>query len=219
MKRMNLPNRLTLLRILLVPAVIAVTLIQFPFHFTVAGVLFGAAAITDALDGKIARRDNLITDFGKFADPLADKILVISVLVCFVKLGLCGAVPLIIIIFREFTVTSVRLVAAAKGNVIAANLWGKVKTVAQIIAIVAIFVMQTAMDIVNLSMLGRYLTITEDYCFFKVMVSSNSLYHTSYGIFSIFNIIGQALLWIVAVITVISGVKYLVDNKEVISDI
>lgn len=218
MKKMNLPNRLTLLRIALVPVIIAVILIEFPFHFTVAGLLFGAAAITDAFDGKIARRDNLITDFGKFADPLADKILVISVLICFVKLGLCGTIPLIIIIFREFTVTSVRLVAASKGKVIAANLWGKVKTVSQIVAIVAIFVMQTAMDIVNLSMLGKTLSITEDYFFLKVMFSSDSLYLLSYDIFNIFNIIGNSILWIVAVITVISGVKYLVDNKEVISD-
>lgn len=218
MKHMNLPNKLTLLRIVLVPFVIAAILIEFPFHFTAAGLLFGAAAITDAFDGKIARRDHLITDFGKFADPLADKILVISVLVCFVKFGLCGAIPLIIIIFREFTVTSVRLVAAAKGKVIAANMWGKVKTVTQIIAVVAVFVFQTAMDIINLAMLGRTQTITGDYNSFKVMVNSNSLFCTSYQIFTIFNVIGQALLWIVAVITVISGVKYLVDNKEVISD-
>lgn len=218
MKKMNLPNKLTLLRIALVPFVIAAILIEFPFHFTAAGLLFGAAAITDAFDGKIARRDNLITDFGKFADPLADKILVISVLVCFVKLGLCGAIPLIIIIFREFTITSVRLVASSKGTVIAANMWGKVKTVCQIIAVVAIFVFQTAMDIINLAMLGETLTISQDYNFFKVMVNSNSLYQTSYTIFSIFNIVGQALLWIVAVITVISGVKYLLDNKKVISD-
>ena len=217
MKKMNLPNKLTLLRILLVPAVIAVILIDFPFHFTVAGVLFGIAAITDALDGKIARRDNLITDFGKFADPLADKILVISVLVCFVKLGLCGAIPLIIIIFREFTVTSVRLVAAAKGKVIAANMWGKVKTVTQIVAIVAIFLMQTTMDIISLSLIGKVLPMSE-YNVVKIMFNSNSLYHDLYNIFNIFDIIGQALLWIVAIITVISGVKYLVDNKEVISD-
>jgi CDP-diacylglycerol--glycerol-3-phosphate 3-phosphatidyltransferase len=197
MKKMNLPNKLTLLRILLVPAVIAVILIDFPFHFTVAGVLFGIAAITDALDGKIARRDNLITDFGKFADPLADKILVISVLVCFVKLGLCGAIPLIIIIFREFTVTSVRLVAAAKGKVIAANMWGKIKTVSQIVAIVAIFLMQFADEI---------------------MWGITSLGTVEPELFDIFNIIGQVLLWIVAIITVISGVKYLVDNKAVISD-
>ena len=101
MKKMNLPNRLTILRIILVPFVIAAILIEFPFHFLVAGLLFGAASLTDMFDGKIARRDNLITDFGKFADPLADKILVISVLVCFVKLGLCGAIPLIIIIFAS----------------------------------------------------------------------------------------------------------------------
>ena len=217
MKNMNLPNRLTLLRIILVPFVIAAILIDFPFHFTVAGLLFGAAAITDAFDGKIARRDNLITDFGKFADPLADKILVISVLVCFVKLGLCGAVPLIIIIFREFTVTSVRLVAASKGTVIAANMWGKVKTVTQIIAIVAVFVFQTAMDIISLCLIGKVLPLSE-YNFMKIAVNSNSLYHDLYGVFTVFNIIGQALLWITAVVTIISGVKYLVDNKEVISD-
>ena len=217
MKKMNLPNKLTLLRIILVPAVIAAILIEFPYHFLIAGLLFGAAAITDALDGKIARRDNLITDFGKFADPLADKILVISVLVCFVKLGLCGAIPLIIIIFREFTVTSVRLVAAAKGKVIAANMWGKVKTVTQIVAIVAIFLMQTTMDIISLSLIGKVLPMSE-YNVVKIMLNSNSLYYDLFNIYNIFNIIGQVLLWIVAVITVISGVKYLVDNKEVISD-
>ena len=217
MKKMNLPNKLTILRILLVPFVIAAILIQFPFHFTVAGLLFGAAAITDAFDGKIARRDHLITDFGKFADPLADKILVISVLVCFVKLGLCGAVPLIIIIFREFAVTSVRLVAAAKGKVIAANLWGKVKTVTQIVAIVTIFVMQTAMDIISIFVIGFAVPST---LFTTGMYSamSDARYIMLNSCFNVFNIIGQALLWIAAIITVISGVKYLVDSKEVISD-
>lgn len=218
MKNMNLPNKLTLLRIALVPAVIAAILIQFPFHFTVAGLLFGAAAITDAFDGKIARRDNLITDFGKFADPLADKILVISALVCFVKLGLCGAIPLIIIIFREFTVTSIRLVAASKGKVIAANIWGKVKTVCQIVAIVTIFVLQTAMDILSLVLLGRVQPI-EAYDYAAATSMSFTAYYDLSLVFHIFNIIGQVLLWAVAVITVISGVKYLVDNREVISDI
>ena len=197
MKKMNLPNKLTVLRILLVPFVMAAILIDFPFHDLVAGLLFGAAAITDAFDGKIARRDNLITDFGKFADPLADKILVISVLVCFTAIGRCGAVPLCIIIFREFAVTSVRLVAASNGKVIAANMWGKVKTVSQIIAIVAIFVLHLVLDILAL-----------------IPVSEIAL--TAVG--NVFNIIGQVLIWITAVITVISGVKYLVDNKEVISD-
>lgn len=212
MKKMNLPNKLTVLRIILVPFVIAAILIDFPFHFTAAGLLFGAAAITDAFDGKIARRDNLITDFGKFADPLADKILVISVLVCFVKLGLCGAIPLIIIIFREFAVTSVRLVAASKGKVIAANMWGKVKTVTQIIAIVTIFVLQTALDIISLAMVGWIVPNGDFYAY------SWTAYYTLGTISNVFNIIGQVLLWIVAIITVISGVKYLVDNKEVISE-
>ena len=197
MKKMNLPNKLTLLRIILVPAVIAAILIEFPYHFLIAGLLFGAAAITDAFDGKIARRDGLITDFGKFADPLADKILVISVLVCFTKLGLCGAIPLIVIIFREFTVTSIRLVAAAKGNVIAANMWGKVKTVTQIVAIVSVFLMQFVYEILERTMTDAV---------------------TLVGIYNIFNIIGQVMFWIVAVITVISGVIYLKDNKDVISD-
>lgn len=213
MNKINLPNKLTILRIALVPAVVAAILIQFPFHFTVAGMLFGAAAITDAFDGKIARRDNLITDFGKFADPLADKILVISVLVCFVKLGLCGAIPLIIIIFREFAVTSVRLVASAKGKVIAANMWGKVKTVSQIVAIVAIFVMQTAMDIISLAMVGWVVPTNAD-----LHMYNWTAYWTLDTISNVFNIIGQVLMWVVAVITVISGIKYLVDNKEAISD-
>ncbi len=217
MNKMNLPNKLTLLRIILVPAVMATILIEFPFHFLAAGVLFGIASITDALDGKIARRDNLITDFGKFADPLADKILVISVLVCFVKFGLCGAVPLVIIIFREFAVTSVRLVAAASGKVIAANMWGKVKTVSQIVAICAIFTMQTALDIISINMLGHTVTVDELNPFL-VGTASNINVHTVYNISNTFNIIGQCLIWITAVITVISGVKYLIDNKDVISD-
>ena len=209
MKKMNLPNKLTMLRILLVPAVIACILIDFPFHFLAAGVLFGVASITDALDGRIARRDNLITDFGKFADPLADKILVISVLVCFVRLGLCGAVPLIIIIFREFAVTSVRLVAAAKGKVIAANMWGKVKAVSQIAAICAIFLMQTILEIVSFAFTGNDLSTYSYTGWIPAEILNLS---------GPFHIISQIMMWIVAVITVISGVKYLKDNIEVISD-
>lgn len=220
MKSMNLPNKLTLLRIALVPLIMAAILIEFPLHFLAAGLLFGAAAITDAFDGKIARRDNLITDFGKFADPLADKILVISVLICFVKLGLCGAVPLVIIIFREFAVTSVRLVAAAKGKVIAANMWGKVKTVTQIVAIVTIFVLQFAFEIIARVLTGEFPAVGS----YHLLGTMTSYFDTSVYrlpalmIFNIFNIIGQALLWIVAIVTVISGVKYLLDNKDVISD-
>ena len=216
MKHMNLPNKLTVLRILLVPFIMAAILIEFPLHFLVAGLLFGAASITDALDGKIARKNNLITDFGKFADPLADKILVLSVLVCFTKLGLCGAVPLVIIIFREFAVTSVRLVAAANGKVIAANMWGKVKTVFQIVAIVTIFTLQFGTELLSLILVGEEVPL-------ELLVSGRNVFSFTgyipiFTVFSIVNCIGQALLWLTAIVTVISGVKYLVDNKDVISD-
>ena len=213
MKKMNLPNKLTLMRIAFVPIIMVAVLIEFPLHHLAAGLLFGAAAITDAFDGKIARRDNLITNFGKFADPLADKILVISVLICFVKLGLCGAVALSVIILREFAVTSVRLVAAANGKVIAANMWGKVKTVSQIVAIVAVFVFQTAFDIYCLISLGDTVTASD-------IAILNSLGSDAgvVTVFNVFNIIGQVLIWVSAVFTVISGVKYLMDNKEVIND-
>lgn len=198
LKKMNLPNKLTLLRIALVPFIVACMLIDFPLNYFVAGLLFGAAAITDAFDGNIARKNNLITDFGKFADPLADKILVISVLICFLNkgLGLYGIVPVIIILFREFTVTSIRLVAAANGKVIAANVWGKFKTIAQITVIGIIYAFWALID---------FLTI------FGVNLSQSPL--ESYFIF-----ISNILIWIVTVITIISGVIYLIDNKEVISD-
>jgi len=198
LNKMNVPNKLTLLRIALVPLIVLFMLLRFPLAYTIAYALFGAAAITDHFDGKIARRDNLITDFGKFADPLADKILVISILVVFVKHDLCQAVPLIIILFREFSVTSIRLVAAAKGKVIAANMWGKVKTVCQIVAICIVFTLQTVFDIMRLA--------TDNY-----VVLSDTL--------EVFRIIGFVFIWIATAVTVISGIKYLVDNKEVISDI
>lgn len=217
MKRMNLPNKLTLLRIALVPFIVAAMLIEFPLHYLVAGLLFGAASLTDLFDGKIARRDNLITDFGKFADPLADKILVISVLVCFLKVGLCGAVPLILILFREFSVTSIRLVAAAKGNVIAANMWGKVKTVCQIVAIIAIYVMQTVMDILSMILTGHTVPAALYTTFYQY--ANWSVYDELHSVYAVFNIIGQSLIWITAIITIISGVKYLIDNKKVIAEI
>lgn len=127
---MNTPNKLTILRILLVPFFVAALLLAvIPHHFLIAGLIFGVASLTDLLDGKLARKRGQITDFGKFADPLADKILVISALICFVQLGIIGAVPVIVLLFREFAVTSIRLVAASNGKVVAANLWGKAKTV------------------------------------------------------------------------------------------
>lgn len=193
---MNLPNKLTVLRIILVPFMIAALLIPFPHHVLVAGLIFGAASITDCLDGKIARKHNLITAFGKFADPLADKILVIAALVCFVALKWCDPILPIVVLFREFAVTSVRLVAASKGNVVAANFWGKLKTVSQIVAIAAIFAMQYFIEL----------------CQIGIIPLNSDLFS------GIFLIIGEVLLWITGIAAVISGVIYVLECKEYISD-
>ena len=191
---MNLPNKLTVARILLVPFFVAALLIDFPLNNLVALALFGAASLTDMFDGKIARKHGLITDFGKFADPLADKILVISALLCFVQLGLCDCVAVIIVLFREFVVTSIRLIAAAKGKVIAANMWGKAKTVTQIVAIVCVLAMQTVLD---LGGLGVQLPA---------------------ALPSVFTVIGEVLIWISTFFAVLSGVVYVAQNRQFISE-
>lgn len=134
---MNLPNKLTCLRIILVPFFVFFLLTDIvPLSKLIALVLFIAASVTDALDGHIARSKGLVTTFGKFLDPLADKVLVISALVCFVQTGLCGAVPVLIIIAREFMVSGLRLVTADKGIVVPANIWGKLKTAFTMVTIV-----------------------------------------------------------------------------------
>lgn len=136
---MNLPNKLTLLRVILVPFFVFFLLTDIvPFSKVIALVIFIAASITDALDGHIARSRNLITTFGKFLDPLADKVLVIAALVCFCELGIVGSVPLLIIITREFMVSGLRLVTANEGVVVAAGIWGKLKTAFTMVAEVVI---------------------------------------------------------------------------------
>ena len=187
---MNLPNKLTLGRIILVPLMVAALLIDFPFNNLVALIIFAAASITDLLDGKIARKQNLVTDFGKFADPLADKILVLATLLCFVQNGYCDCVAVIIVLFREFSVTSIRLIAASSGEVIAANIWGKAKTVVQMISLIY-------------GMFAQFLI-------FDCGVGSGSLAGIVLSSFT------TVFLWLSAVLTVISGVIYLVDNKSVI---
>jgi len=131
---MNLPNKLTILRMAMIPVFLVFMLVHtIPHNFLWAAIVFGAASFTDFLDGYIARRDHLVTDFGKFMDPLADKLLVLSALVCFIETGWASALMVFIILAREFLVTSVRLIAAGGGLVIAADIWGKLKTVVQII--------------------------------------------------------------------------------------
>lgn len=194
---MNLPNKLTLLRIILVPFFIIAMLVNFPFHYLVAGCIFGVASVTDTLDGKIARSRNLVTDFGKFADPLADKILVLTALVCFLQVGLLGsfgAIPVIIVLFREFAVSGIRLVAASSGKVVAANIWGKIKTVSQMVGISVIFAMQVVLEVLNAM---------------KVSIGFIS---------EVFYYIGNGLIWLSTVFTLISGIIYLKDNISFLKD-
>jgi CDP-diacylglycerol--glycerol-3-phosphate 3-phosphatidyltransferase len=138
--KFNLPNRLTVIRILLIPLFMAFMLVEaIPGRMIFALALFVIASLTDLVDGYLARKNNQITDFGKFLDPLADKLLVAAALVCFVELGFTSSWVVIIIIAREFLVTSLRLVASGKGEVIAASFWGKVKTNSQMISVIAVF--------------------------------------------------------------------------------
>ncbi len=135
---MNTPNKLTLLRVIMVPFFVLFMLTDLggAGNKWIALVLFVVASLTDMLDGYLARRDNLVTNFGKFMDPLADKLLVTSALICFVELGNLPAWIVIIIIAREFIISGFRLIAADNGVVIAANYWGKFKTVSQMIMII-----------------------------------------------------------------------------------
>lgn len=132
---MNLPNKLTVLRVIMIPFfIVALMLEAIPYHEWIALFIFVAAAFTDMLDGKIARKHNLVTNFGKFMDPLADKLLVCSALICLVQLNRLPAWMVIVIISREFVISGFRTIAADSGVVIAASYWGKVKTVFQMVA-------------------------------------------------------------------------------------
>lgn len=183
---MNLPNKLTLLRVLLIPFFLLFMYIKVPCHYGIALVIFAAASITDALDGKIARAKNLVTNFGKFLDPLADKVLVIAALAVFVDLPMVrmGAVPLIIITAREFMVSGLRLLAANSGVVVAAGIWGKLKTAFTMVAIIAILF---------------WLCLCFDFSIDFPEVFRNAVN----------NIIVPVLVWISTILTVISGGVYL----------
>ncbi len=135
---LNLPNKLTLLRVILIPFFIAALMATpgAPGMKYLAVIIFAAACITDTLDGHIARSRNLVTNFGKFMDPLADKLLVCSALICFIELGRLPAWIVIVIVAREFIISGFRLVASDRGVVIAASKWGKSKTISQMVTII-----------------------------------------------------------------------------------
>ena len=200
---MNLPNKLTIFRIILVPIMaiipflnIQASWLNIPVEFWIMNIIFIIASITDTLDGKIARKRNLITTFGKFLDPLADKILVLAAMMILVEKNLLPAIIPIIVIAREFMVSGYRLVAAQKqGEVIAASFWGKLKTTTQMIAIILAFI-----NINNTNSFGNF-------------VNGNLS-----GIELVINILTTLFMVVSTVATIFSGWDYLKNSKDLFKD-
>ena len=190
---MNLPNKLTVARMIATPIFMFFMMWEFKYNYLVALIIFILASLTDWLDGKIARKYNLVTDFGKFLDPIADKMLTTSALLGFIAKGVGTGITWIvfIVLFREFLIASLRLVAASSPvkKVVAANIWGKLKTVSQMVAIiVALAVCQV-----------------------------NVLFGEMTALIGVLNIIVDLLLWLSAVLCVVSGAIYLYDNREFVN--
>ncbi len=164
---MNLPNKLTLLRVIMIPFFMLFLLWDFSrFNILIALLIFALASLTDLFDGKIARKYNLITDFGKFLDPLADKALVMAALVIFVELGWCGSVPVVIILFREFGVSALRLVVKDGGVVVPAGRFGKIKTAFTMTSLCATMLLKA------LEPLGVVLPFTDILCRALIWISA-----------------------------------------------
>lgn len=191
---MNLPNKLTLSRFALTVALLAVMLSPLvPLRETVALLLFSAASLTDYFDGKIARRDKLITNFGILMDPLADKILVCSVFIAFVERGWVPAWMTVVIVARELAITGLRLLAASKNVVLAAEGYGKHKTISQIVAIIAIFVLHSY---------GDWGSFSQEFFEFPIFGHSWAELFVSLS------------LWVAVALTFVSGGLYLWRNRE-----
>ena len=175
---MNLPNKLTVLRVILIVPFVAFMLMDLGAWARWAALaIFVIASLTDMLDGKIARKYNLVTNFGKFMDPLADKLLVCTAMICLVSMDKLNVIVVLVIIAREFIISGFRLVASDNGIVIAASYWGKFKTVSQM-----------AMVIVLIMDLG-----------------------------GVFEMIGNVLVWVALILTVVSLVDYIAKNKQVLT--
>ena len=175
---MNLPNKLTTFRVILIPFFVFFMLApnMTGINDYIAVAIFIVASLTDLLDGKIARKYNLVTNFGKFMDPLADKLLVCSAMICLIQTGQLAAWIVVIIIAREFIISGFRLIAADNGIVIAASWWGKAKTISQMIMIILLV--------------------------------------ADFG--GVFDMIGQVMIYLALVLTVVSLVDYIAKNKQVL---
>ncbi len=207
---MNLPNKLTIFRIALVPIMVIIpflgitgTVCNVPIQNLIIIAIFAIASYTDHLDGKIARRDNLVTTFGKFADPLADKILVLSAMLMLVEMGYLPAWIPIIVLTREFVVSGYRLIAVEKGGkVIAASIWGKIKTCTQMIAIILMFLTTKP----YFAFMFRAKTEQE-------AIASSALTYMTTGDF-IINILASIFMTVSVIATIVSGIDYLKGGKE-----
>lgn len=160
---MNLPNKLTLLRVVLIPVFVILLLLEGGQNDTLriaALIVFCFASFTDFLDGQIARRNNLVTNFGKFMDPLADKLLVCSALICMIELGQLPSWYVLTVIAREFIISGFRLVAADNGIVIAASWWGKFKTTFQMLTVILLILNIPALHTVTLIIAGIAFVLT-----------------------------------------------------------
>lgn len=158
---MNLPNKLTIARMCMVPLFMVALMINTSESRIVATVIFALASLTDMLDGQIARKYNMITNFGKLMDPLADKVLTAAAMICLVGLGDLAAWIAVVIIFREYLITGLRSVAANENIVIAANIWGKVKTVCQMIALMLLMLKPQIVDLcgINIGIWVMYVAV------------------------------------------------------------
>ncbi|MBP3624624.1 MAG: CDP-diacylglycerol--glycerol-3-phosphate 3-phosphatidyltransferase [Peptococcaceae bacterium] len=158
---MNLPNKLTIARMCMVPLFIIALMMNTPASRLIATVIFALASLTDMLDGQIARKYNMVTNFGKLMDPLADKVLTAAAMICLVELGDLAAWIAVVIIFREYLITGLRSVAASENIVVAANIWGKVKTVCQMIALMLLMVKPQIVDLcgINIGLWLMYVAV------------------------------------------------------------
>ena len=191
--KLNTPNILTLARIIITPFFLWIILSEnLPHRFLIACVVFSVGAITDALDGHLARKNNQITNFGKFLDPIADKVLTTSALLAFMSMGLCNIWIVMIVLTREFAIASVRMIAASNGVVIPANIWGKIKTVTQMVFTITIMLMGEAWELVAQADAELSAKLPD------------------------LSLVSNGLLWITAVFTVVSGVIYLIDSRKII---
>lgn len=186
MKKMNLPNVLTVVRIILTPVFLALFLSDIPHHFLWGLIIFSVAAFTDFLDGKLARKNGIVTVFGQLADPVADKILTTAALLSFMEFDLCNVWIIMIVLLREFTITSFRLVATAQGIVIPANIYGKLKTVSQMVFSLLIMILA---ELEYCGLLGEGFPLS---------------------------LVSNALLSVTAVLCVISGVIYVKQSINII---